>query len=213
MIGNDLLRYNLNGKKFLVMDFETESLNLFFARPWQLSWIICEGRNIVSEHDHFLKWPNLSVSKEAAEKTKFSQAKIDEKGESPASVLAKFDRFLYDEQYFIVGTNILGFDAYIHNSLRRLCGFKPDYSWINRLYDVNCLAKAWKLSLRIHNDDLLNQQYQLYHFVQRGLKTNLSQLCKDFEIDFDPERMHDGLYDVFKTKDVFFSLVNHIEIK
>ena len=44
----------------------------------------------------------------------------------------------------IIGQNLLGFDVYIHRIYCKYLGIKPDYSYISRIYDTNCIAKAIK---------------------------------------------------------------------
>ena len=67
-MNDNLLRFN-NSQKYIVLDTETESLNLVKSRPWQVAWIIAEGKQIKSKHSHFIKWPNLTVSEGAAKVT------------------------------------------------------------------------------------------------------------------------------------------------
>jgi len=45
---NNLLRFD-NNKKWLIFDFETEDLNLFSSRPWQLSYCLYQGNEKIEE--------------------------------------------------------------------------------------------------------------------------------------------------------------------
>ncbi len=42
---DDLLRFNFN-QKYIVIDCETEGLNLINSRPWQVSWFTAKGKFI-----------------------------------------------------------------------------------------------------------------------------------------------------------------------
>jgi len=122
--------------------------------------------------------------------------------------LNKFEKYLYDDSYLIIGHNILGFDVYIHSIHRILCGKTYDYSYINRVIDTNCLARSIKNQVsNSEEDDLLSFQYKLLNLRTKNIKTNLKQLCKDYQIIFDETRLHEALYDVEKTFEVFHSMI------
>ena len=115
----------------------------------------------------------------------------------PIFVLKEFEKYIYDPKYKIVGHNILGFDVYIHGILRSLCGQEPDYSYVSRCIDTNCIARAIKNQIKLQEgDDFLSWQYKLLHHRTRGVKTNIKQLLKDYAIDFDEAKLHDALYDI-----------------
>ena len=142
---DELLRYN-NKQKYLIFDFETSNLNLvnLSNRPWQLSFIIATKDKVLEKHDHFLKWKDLKVSEGAKIATRFDYTKYKVKSEDPLPILRKFDKLLYDKKYKIVGHNLLGFDIYVHNALRKSLGLKSDFSYLTRLIDTNCLARGYK---------------------------------------------------------------------
>jgi DNA polymerase III epsilon subunit-like protein len=193
---NNLLRFNKN-QKWLVFDLETEGLNLFSSRPWQLSYIIVQGNDIIEEHDRYLWWPDLKVSDQAALITRFNYAKYKERAEDPKKVLEHFDSYLYDPKILNTGANIIGYDVEVHANLRRLCGKQKDFSYLERLYDVQSLEKAIQLEYTTSQESspaIFN--YKLYHFVKKGLKTSVEFLCKKYEIPYDKEKAHDGLVDV-----------------
>jgi hypothetical protein len=112
-----------------------------------------------------------------------------------------------------VGHNLLGFDVYIHNINRHLLNKDTDFSYVNRLVDTNCIAKGIKMGINLDkDDDLLSWQYRMVGIRQRGVKTNLKQLCVDYDIDFDPSKLHDALYDIEKNFEVFQKLIWAFEV-
>jgi DNA polymerase III epsilon subunit-like protein len=74
------------------------------------------------------------------------------------------------------------------------------------------LAKAYKLGLKHPDGNLTFWQCKLNNYVQRGLKTNQQALLKEFNIDFDPNRLHDAVYDVKMTLEIFHKLIWNVEI-
>ena len=55
-------------------------------------------------------------------------------------------------------------------------------------------------------------QYKWLNFFKRGLKTNQAAMLKEFGIEFDKNRLHDGMYDVEKNFELFNKLIYNIEI-
>ena len=83
---DELLRFNFN-QKYVVIDCETEGLNLINSRPWQVSWFTAKGKFIEKKNDRFLEWPNLKVSEGAARITGFDINKHRRVQEDPKNVL------------------------------------------------------------------------------------------------------------------------------
>jgi DNA polymerase III epsilon subunit-like protein len=86
---NTFLKQNIN-QKFVVFDTETEGLSLTSSRPWQLSWIVCKGDQILEEHDEFIKYDDLNVSEEAAKVTGFNHTAYLSKAKDPMEVWKNF---------------------------------------------------------------------------------------------------------------------------
>lgn len=208
----ELLRYN-NTFKSITSDFETEGLNLIESRPWQLSYMICEGTKIIEIFDKFIWFNDLRVSPEAARVTRFNYDDYKRKAEPPEQVLEQFESFLYNKEYLNIWQNGLGFDIYIHNLFRKICGKKTNYNYIDRIYDTNLLGKAIKYTNppQIEENKLL-WFYKLFNTHQRNIKTNLKTLCADNEIQYDSELAHDGKYDIVKTFEVFKKQIWKVEI-
>lgn len=211
---NNLLRFN-NDQKYMVFDFETCNLNLASLnnKPWQLSFIVSERGRVTEKLDYWLKWKDLKMSPEAAKITGWTKKKYESKAVDPVEPLKHFEKYLYDDSYIKVAHNGLGFDVYIHAIYRELLGIKRDFSYLKNFIDTNCLAKAIKSEISYNkSQDFLAWQYKLTSLRKRGLKTSLLQCCKDYDIPFDPKKLHDALYDIQKNYEVFKKLIWNIEI-
>lgn len=209
-----MLRFDKN-QKYLCFDFETCHLNLLDTdnKPWQLSYLIAKGNQINKEVDNYVYWPNLKLSKGAQEVTHFDERKYHSLACDPKDVLAGFEEYLYDPEYIIIGQNLLGFDVYIHNIFRKLLGKKPDFSYINRIIDTNCIAKAIKKNLIPPRDlDFTIWQYKLNNFREKGLKTSIKAQLKDYKIDFDENMLHNSMYDVQMNFKIFQKQIWQIDI-
>ena len=209
-----LLRFNRD-QNYMVFDFETCNLNLASLdnKPWQLSFIVAEKGRVTEKLDYWLKWDNLKMSPEAAKITGWTKRKYESKAVDPSEPLKHFEKYLYDDSYIKVAHNGLGFDVYIHGIYRELLGKKRDFSYLKNFIDTNCLAKAIKANIDYDkNHDLLSWQYKLTQFRKKGLKTSLAQCCKDYDVSFDPKKLHDALYDIQKNYEVFQKLIWNIEI-
>lgn len=210
----DLLRFKHN-QKYLIFDYETCNLNLNSKdnKPWQLSYIVADFNKIYEQQDFFLKWDDLKISSEAKKITGFNEAKYQKLAQDPLACLKKFETFLYREDIIPVGHNILGFDIYIHNIHRNLCGLKTDYSYIDRCIDTNCIAKA--ILEKIENKSSKQRicwQFSLNNFRKRGLKTSLQACAKKYKIDFDERKLHDAMYDINLNYQVFKKQIWETEI-
>jgi DNA polymerase III alpha subunit (gram-positive type) len=210
-LGENLTRYNYKKKTFCFSDSETESLNLFYSRPWSFAWITCHGDQIIEKHNRFLWFNDLKVSADAARITGFNFQEYKDKAEDPAKVLKELSERLYDPSTINVMHNGLSFDAYQINNWRRSLGLKPDYSFLNHFVDTNCIAKLIKLNMQVQ-EPLLNQMYKLSNFVQKGLKTSLTTLSKQYGFEVDESQFHGALYDSEITRQIFFKQIWECEL-
>ena len=173
MIGSESLKYNFSKKKFMVPDLETSCLNLAmgYNRPWQVSWLICQGTEIIKKNNYYLRWPDFYISPGAAAATRFDPRNIELYGQDPKEILDLFDKDLYNEEYIIVGQNLLNFDVYIHSMWRENFGNSIDYSYIDRIIDVRALAVCWKLGLKFKEteDFLAHQEQPLVYMLEQCL--------------------------------------------
>ena len=202
--------------KYIVWDTETESLNLFRSRPWQVSWLSCEREKTKNTFDLRLDLPDFSLSPDARRITRFNDNLHKRLAKPPKEVWAQFEKYLYHPDYYLVGHNILGFDVYQINNLRRMLGLKPDWSFLPRCIDTLCIAKAQHLGEDPPKDgkdiSRLLWQYKFTDERCRGARLSLGALAKSYGIEVDKNQQHDALYDVGLNKDVFWEQVKSIEI-
>jgi hypothetical protein len=75
------------------------------------------------------------------------------------------------------------------------------------------LAKAAKEQIKkSKNESLINWQYKLNEYRKRGLKTNQKQLLKDYNIEFDENKLHNARYDIEMTFKIFNKLIWEVEV-
>ena len=210
-MNESLLRFNKK-QRYVVFDTETEGLNLVTSRPWQVAWMVVEGDKIIEKNDLFIEWPDLQVSEGAAKVTGFTEKEYNKKCEPPKQVWEKFSQDLYNPDHLIVGQNLLGFDVYMVNIWRRLMNLGTDYSFIPRILDTKALATAIAKEMPVVKDDFIGWQYRLLNYRERGLKTSQATLLKKYNIDHDPKRLHDALYDIEMNFKVFRKQLFDLEI-
>lgn len=211
MISGDLLRYNLENKKFIVFDYEGD-LNLFHSTPFQLGFIVIEGKKIIKEYDFYIKWPDLFISDFVKKYAHFDERRMEKYGIDPMEVFGLFEKYINNPEYYYIGANILAFDTILtYNCFKRL-GLPYNYDFLDRVYDTNALFKLYKLGIKPNNEDLLAQQFSANDLKLKGLKSNVSHVAKEFGIDFDENKMHDGSYDVQIIAQNFFELIKKIDI-
>jgi DNA polymerase III epsilon subunit-like protein len=208
---SNLLRFNKK-QKYIVFDTETESLALALARPWQLSWMVYENNKITKNEDHLLYWRDLNVSADAARITRFDYNNWKEKAKDPKEVLELFESYLYNPEYLIVGANLFGYDVYVINTLRRLLGFKSDFSYLDRVLDIQCIQKGIYMGLKTVPENRTAWQYQMYHYVKKGVKTSVKHLAGLYDIPYDENRAHDAEYDNWLCIEIFKKQILTIEI-
>ena len=204
-MSDNLLRFK-NNQKYLIFDFETCSLNLGSPenKPWQLSFLIVEGRKIKESFNYLIGWEDLNISDDARRITNFNESFYRKNAADPNKVLSQFEKYLYDESYMPVGHNILGFDLYIHGIFRKLLKKKADYSYLNRCIDTLSLAKAIKKNIkRDSKTDFISWQYKLNSFFEKRMGCSIQALCKKYEIEFDANKLHDAMYDIELNLKIF----------
>lgn len=207
----DLLRFNYK-QKYLILDTETEGLNLLNSRPWQVSWITAQGTYVQKKYDRFAKWNDLNISEDAARITGFDRYKYDSVSENPIDIVNDLWPMLSDPNCLIIGQNILNFDIHILNVLRKNCGLKPDSSYLSRVIDTRALAMAIALGHKqIDKNDTVNQ-FKFVNYRDKKIKTSQAALLKQYSIDHDPSKLHDGMYDIEMTFKIFTKQIQEIDI-
>ena len=207
---NLLLKHNIN-QKYVVFDTETEGLSLTSSRPWQLSWIVCQGENILEQHDEFILFGDLDMSEDAARITNFNKSVYLQSAKDPLEVWQKFAPYLYDEKNILVGQNLLGYDIYILNVLMNHLGMKNNWSFLPRIVDTKALATALFKDIKL-SGDRLSWQMKLMNFREKGLKTSQGFLLKHFGIDHDPSKLHNAMYDITMNYKIFRKLIMGVDV-
>lgn len=208
---NDLLRFKKD-QNYIVLDCETEGLNLVSSRPWQCSWVVCRGNTIISKHDHFIRWDNINVSPDAARITGFDKDHYHSKAQEPTQVFDKLSKYLCDPSFLVIGQNILGFDVYMINVWRKLMGMKADYSYVKRIIDTKSISTAIFKNILPDKENFLSWQYKMLHIREKGLKTSQAFMLKYYDIPHDPKKLHDSLYDVEMTFEIFKKQIFNIDL-
>ena len=208
----DLLRFKFN-QKYVIFGTETEGLNLVTSKPWQLAWIEAEGKKITKKQNRFLMWEVLNVSEDAAKVTGFNYQSYAKQAEDPMIVYKDFINLINQDDVIIIGQNLLGYDIYILGVVARQLGLKIDYSFINRIFDTKAIATALaKGNKSPDKEDFISWQLKWLNHRERGLKTNQKYLLEYYDIDFDPKKLHDALYDIEKNFEIFLKQIWELEI-
>jgi DNA polymerase III epsilon subunit-like protein len=205
-----MIPYN---QKYCIFDFETEGLNLKYSRPWELSYILTSGSKVEKQEQIYIDIPDLNLSKEIIELTSFDKQKYEAKKVIPETAWKKFSKYLFDQDYILVGQNILRFDVYMIKILADIVNEPLDFSFMNRMLDTRPLYLSYKEGLdRPKNSSLLEWQYKILN--DRTIKTKSSQLTmlKAFGIDFDKNLLHDALYDCKMSLEIFLQLKKTLKL-
>jgi len=166
---------------------------------------------VIETHDLYLWWPDFKISKGAAVITNFDYQKYKDRAEDPKKVFEEFGDIIYNKDIINVAHNGIGLDCFQIDSWRRGIGLKTDYSFLNHYLDTNCLSKAQKLGLEPQYP-LLIWLYKLHSIIRKGLKTNLTLLSKEYELNVDPSKFHGALFDSEITRQILLKLIWQLEI-
>lgn len=213
MISGDLLRYDYK-QEYILIDEETCHLNTLIDNlPWQISWTIFNQNQVLQKFNYYINWGNkIKISRAAAEITGYDEQLVKREGKNPKEVYDLFISYLLDTKYKIVGQNLHHFDNLVTSIMARELGYKEDYSYLNRVYDTNCLGKAIKAGIKPDRENMLAFHFKLCHFFTKGVKTTLGQLAKDYKIELDESKLHDSDYDTEINRLVFLKQIRDIEI-
>lgn len=216
-VGSELLRFS--DRKLFLWDFETQRVNVRADNlPFQSSVLIADRKQVHTTIDRYLRWPNYQMSKDAARITRFNPAWVAN-GEDPEFVLEEFESRALNPDYLLVGHNVLQFDCRVWNLWRRALG-RPTL-WIEhpdvflRVIDTHLLSRAWKEGWKPDRSSPMAfwaWQLKVAAGHRKGIKTNLTQMCKDLEIPIDTTRTHDGGYDLGLNVQVYWKLINLMEV-
>lgn len=208
-----LLRFDKQ-KVLTFFDAETFNLCLNFCqnRPWQVAMIQLKGDKILSEDDIRIKWDtDLQIGEQAAIITRYNQKQQEER-QIPAKKAFERVYEVLEKTDYIIGHNVIGFDIYILQEMYKFFG-KPYSHLIFKMLDTNLIAKGIKMQYPIDASISITEwQYKIYHKKQKGLKTGLSTLGKEFGIAFDENTLHDALNDLRLNIEVWNKLKFMIDI-
>ena len=210
-----LLRFNKKAR-YCFVDVETFNLclNMEYNRPWQYGIVELVGEEVVNREEILVKWPEsdtVKCSDDAARINHYNEYTVSTKGISPIEAWRILDE-MFKKADYIVGHNILGFDTYLIRDHYNQC-VKDWHFIMPKILDTRALILGIKTGYKYkQGDDLLRYQYQLINTPHKGVKTSLSALLKEYEIDFDPERLHDAVYDIEKNAELWNKMKYEIEI-
>jgi DNA polymerase III epsilon subunit-like protein len=150
------------------------------------------------------------VGAEAARITKFNPKKYEKLAIKYDEVFPTIKDWLANCDH-IVGHNILGFDVYLIQEYYKKMN-EPFMHLLEKFIDTNCIAKGIKMGIPYKpEENFVEYQYRLYNKRQRGVKTNLKVLIKEYNISCDESKLHDALYDLEQNAKVWDKLKYQLE--
>jgi hypothetical protein len=220
-VGADLLRFS--ERPLLFSDGECQRVNLLGDNlPFQWSFTEAVRNQVVRNHDYYLRWPDYRMSVDAARITRFNPAWVAN-GDDPEFVLDAWESHARPDDPdgpLLLGHSWLGFDVYLWNLWRKHLG-RPSLFPLSpvlrrRILDTNLIARAWKEGWKppapLGTDEFYAWQYRVLNGFRKGVKTNLTLMCKELKIVIDENRTHDGAYDLALNVQVNWALVNQVEV-
>jgi DNA polymerase III epsilon subunit-like protein len=174
--------------------------------------IKAKGGQILDSKDYYVGWDrDVNVSVEAARITRFNPVDYDKRKIKFEEIFPTIEDWL-DNADYIVGHNILGFDIYLIKDFYNYVG--KDYRHLMpKIIDTNCIARGIKFELPYRtSENFLEYQYKLVHERRKGIKTNLTALGREFQIEHDYDRLHDALVDLELNLKVWNQLKYQLEM-
>lgn len=192
-------------QRIFFCDTETEGLNLNTSRPWEFAWVIMDNGKIVDSQSRYLWWDDLNVDKRAAEVTGFNMDKYERKAVCPSKVFEEIKPWFFGKD--LLGFhNGLNFDVYQIRNWFREIGKPTDFDWVKRVVDTNALAKAFLSEAKPDFQNFDAWQTRWANHIRRGLKSNVTFLCKEWGIEIDESKAHQGDYDCYLTAQIYKKL-------
>ncbi len=203
MIGSQLTRFQ-EDQLFLVHDVETgnASLNLAYARPWQIAWMEATLGGWGKVQTRLIKWDNLEITPDNPSFVHFNRDVYEREAIDPKIVWKEFGALLLSGKHRSVGHNLVGYDNPVIGYWQRAIGLVPDHSWLYNppVIDTNCLCKAqikqWVPDISSPTAFVAWQYRCAEQRLERGVKTKLGIMCKQFGIEYDPLKAHSASYDI-----------------
>jgi len=215
-LGEKLLRFRINKDlKYLIFDCESESLNLGCNnRPWNLSWLVIENGQIKEEFDLYPFIHDLQLSEGAATITRFDYNDYKRKSTPAIDCYNTLAKYIYNPEYLVVGQNLLNFDCYMLANLQKYLGIKPDFSYIERIYDTKSINFAWQTGVPFPKikDEIPAWMIKMCSSYKKGIKTSNMATAKMLGVNYDIAHAHEGLSDCKLSNEIFKQLIWKLEV-
>ena len=92
-------------------------------------------------------------------------------------------------------------------------GKASDWSYLNNSIDSNSLAKMVKLGIKeISRENWKREMFKSADYREKGLKTSIKILSKEFDLGYDESQAHDSKYDIIKNLEIWNKLKGMIDI-
>jgi DNA polymerase III epsilon subunit-like protein len=208
-----LLRFRKD-KKLVFIDCETYNLCLNFCHnvAWQISMISTDGTYKKDERDFYIKWDTpFKISDDAKRITRYNESFVNKNGKEPKDVFPIIKKWL-DGADYIVGHNIIGFDIYLIKEMYKMFG--EDYKHlVPKLIDTNCIARGVKMEIPYKpEEDFTEYQYRIVNTRRKGVRSSLTALGKEFNIDHDYDKLHNAIVDLELNLKVWNKLKYALEL-
>ena len=208
-----LLRFRKD-KKLVFIDCETYNLCLNFCHnvAWQISMISTDGTYKKDERDFYIKWDTpFKISDDAKRITRYNESFVNKNGKEPKDVFPIIKKWL-DGADYIVGHNIIGFDIYLIKEMYKMFG--EDYKHlVPKLIDTNCIARGVKMEISYKpEEDFTEYQYRIVNTRRKGVRSSLTALGKEFNIDHDYDKLHNAIVDLELNLKVWNKLKYALEL-
>jgi len=208
-----LLRFRKD-KKLVFIDCETYNLCLSFCHnvAWQISMISTDGTYKKDERDFYIKWDTpFKISDDAKRITRYNESFVNKNGKEPKDVFPIIKKWL-DGADYIVGHNIIGFDIYLIKEMYKMFG--EDYKHlVPKLIDTNCIARGVKMEIPYKpEEDFIEYQYRIVNTRRKGIRSSLTLLGKEFNIEHDYDKLHNAIVDLELNLKVWNKLKYALEL-
>jgi len=174
--------------------------------------ISTDGTYKKDEKDFYIKWDTpFKISDDAKRITRYDDKFVRKNGREPKDVFPTIKKWL-DGADYIVGHNIIGFDIYLIKEMYKMFGedYKP---LIPKLIDTNCIARGVKMEIPYKpEEDFTEYQYRIVNTRRKGIRSSLTLLGKEFNIEHDYDKLHNAIVDLELNLKVWNKLKYALEL-